>query len=99
MERRSEERVPVDAEIRFRYPDVFRARVHDFCRGGLKADVPFSLEVDSPVEVEVFDGRLLAGGHVRWVTLEDGEIHVGIQFRPEDLALIKEISNWRGKLP
>lgn len=95
---RKEPRVPVDLEIRFRYPEVFNGLVRDFCTGGVGADVPVSLDVDSPVEMEIFEGRLLASGHVRWVKVEDGTMKVGIQFREGEHELIEQINNWKGSV-
>ena len=97
QEIRSEERVPVDLEIRFRYPEVFLGRMKDFCASGLGAEIPFSVDVNSPVEIEIFEGRLLAGGHVRWVTLEDGTVRVGIKFREGDRGIIRQVRDWKGR--
>ena len=94
---RGEERIPVDVEIRFRYPEVFQGRMKDFCASGLGAEIPLPVEVDSPVEIEIFEGRLLASGHVRWVHLEDGTVHVGIQFREGDREIIKQVRDWKGR--
>ena len=91
-------RVPVDLEIRFRYPEVFNGLVRDFCNGGVAADIPVSLDVDSPVEIEIFEGRLLASGHVRWIRAEDGTVRVGIQFREGERELIEKIQYWKGSL-
>jgi hypothetical protein len=95
---RREERVPVDLEIRFRYPELFRGKVKDFCSGGIGAQVPLSLEVNSPVEMEIFQGRLLASGHVRWMRVDEDTVHVGIQFREGERDLIEQIREWKGDL-
>ena len=95
---RHEERVPIDVEIRFRYPEVFRGRMKDFCSGGMGAEVPISMDIDSPVEVEIFDGRLLASGHVRWLRVEEGGVRVGIQFREGDLDIIQQVKEWKGRI-
>lgn len=94
---RGEERIPVDVEIRFRYPEVFQGRMKDFCASGLGAEIPLPVEVDSPVEIEIFEGRLLASGHVRWVRLEDGTVRVGVQFREGDRDIIKQVRDWKGR--
>ena len=95
---RHEERVPIDVEIRFRYPEVFRGRMKDFCSGGMGAEVPISMDIDSPVEVEIFEGRLLASGHVRWIQVEDGSVRVGIQFREGDRDIIQQVKEWKGRI-
>ena len=97
-EARHEERVPIDVEIRFRYPEVFRARMKDFCAGGMGAEVPISMDIDSPVEVEIFEGRLLASGHVRWIRMEDDSVRVGIQFREGDRDIIQQVKEWKGRI-
>ena len=98
QEARREERTPIDVEIRFRYPEVFQARMKNFCAGGLGAEVPISMDIDSPVEVEIFEGRLLASGHVRWIKLEDGSVRVGIQFREGERAIIQQVKEWKGRI-
>jgi len=95
-ETRREDRLSADLEIRFRYPEVFEGLVRDYSSGGVGADIPLPLDVDSPVEMEIFEGRLLASGHVRWVTKEDGTIKVGIQFREGERELIEQIHAWKG---
>lgn len=97
-ETRREERKPIDVEIRFRYPEVFKGQMKDFCTGGMRAEIPVTVDVDSPVEVEIFEGRLLASGHVRWVTVEEGMVRVGIQFRDGDRDIIKQVKEWTGKI-
>ncbi len=93
---RKDERVPVDVEISFRYPEVFTGIMKDYCNGGLGAEIPVTIDIDSPVEVEIFEGRLLASGHVRWVSLDDGTVRVGIQFREGDRGLIEQVKEWKG---
>ena len=97
-EARHEERVPIDVEIRFRYPEVFKGKMKDFCSGGLGAEIPVSVDIDSPVEVEIFEGRLLASGHVRWVALEEGVVRVGIQCREGDREIIRQVKEWKGRI-
>lgn len=97
-EARHEPRVPIEVEIRFRYPEVFKGRMKDFCSGGLGAEIPVTLDIDSPVEVEIFEGRLLASGHVRWVSLENGSVRVGIQFRDGDQDIIRQVKEWKGHI-
>jgi len=50
------------------------------------------------VEVEIFEGRLLASGHVRWIKLEDGSVRVGIQFREGERAIIQQVKEWKGRI-
>jgi hypothetical protein len=97
-ETRREERVPIDGAIRFRYPDLFTGRMKDFCPGGLRAEIPVSLDVNSPIEVEIFGGRILASGHVRWVRLEEAQVHVGIQFRDGDRDMIRQVQEWKSRI-
>jgi len=98
QEARREERVPIDVEIRFRYPEVFKGKMRDFCTGGLGAEIPVSVDIDSPVEVEIFEGRLLASGHVRWVTMEEDSVRVGIQFREGASEIIRQVKEWKGRI-
>jgi len=98
QEVREQERIPIDAEIRFRYPDVFKGIMKDFCAGGLGAEVPVSMDIDSPVEVEIFEGRLLASGNVRWISMEDGVVRVGIQFREGERDIVKQVQEWKGRI-
>ena len=98
QEVRGEPRIPIDVEVRFRYPEVFKGIMKDFCTGGLGAEVPVTMEIDSPVEVEIFEGRLLASGHVRWIKLEDGSVRVGIQFREGERAIIQQVKEWKGRI-
>ena len=98
QETRREDRVPIDVEIRFRYPDVFKGTMKNFCSSGMGAEIPVSLDIDSPVEVEIFEGRLLASGHVRWVALEEGQVRVGIQFREGDQEIIRQVKEWKGRI-
>ena len=95
---RREERVSIDVEIRFRYPEVFSGTMKDFCSGGLRAEIPVSMDIDSPVEVEIFNGRLLASGHVRWLQVDDGSVRVGIQFREGDRDIIRQVKEWTGRI-
>lgn len=89
------ERVPVDAEIRFRYPNRFIGRIRDFSIGGMGATVPQKIAMDSPVEIEIFQGKLLATGHVRWFKIEEDVISIGIQFREGERELIAQIKDWK----
>lgn len=93
---REHERVLVDSEIRFRYPNRFIGQMDDYSIGGLRARVPQELELDSPVEMEIFDGKLLAAGHVRWHSFEKNEISIGIQFREGEQELVAQIKGWKG---
>ena len=95
---REEERVGMDAEIRFRFPDKFVGKMKDFCSGGIGAELPIQLDVDSPVELEIFGGRLFASGHVRWIQVKENTITVGIQFREGDREIIKAVSELTGKI-
>ena len=95
---RGEERHAADMEIRFRYPEIFRGRMKDFCPSGLGAEVPVFVDVDSPVEIEIFEGRLLASGHVRWVHTEDDLVRIGIQFREGDREIIRQVQDWKGRI-
>lgn len=97
-ELREFERVPVDAEIRFRYPKQFIGRMLDFSIGGMGAQVPQKIEMNSPVEIEIFQGKLLATGHVRWFKIEEETISIGIQFREGERELIAQIKDWKGFL-
>ncbi len=92
------DRVPVDAEIRFRYPHSFIGHMRDFSIGGMGAKVPQKIETDSPVEIEIFQGKLLATGHVRWFKIEEDAISIGIQFREGERELIAQIKDWKGIL-
>lgn len=92
------ERVAMDAEIRFHYPRRFIGRMRDFSIGGMAAEVPQKIEMDSPVEMEIFQGKLLATGHVRWLRIEAETVSVGIQFREGERELIAQIKDWKGVL-
>ena len=98
QEARREERTPIDVEIRFRYPEVFLGKMKDFCTSGMGAEIPVSVDIDSPVEVEIFEGRLLASGHVRWIIMEEDRVRVGIQFRDGDRDIIRQVKEWKGKI-
>lgn len=93
---RDDERVPLEAELRFRYPSDFLGRMKDFCQGGIGAELPVSVDIDSPVELEVFGGRLLISGHVRWLHIDQETVHVGIQFRESDRDLVLHIKDLKG---
>lgn len=96
---RQEDRMEVDVEIRFRYPEVFTGRMKDFCAGGMGAQIPLTMDVDSPVEMEIFNGKILASGHVRWLRVEGEQVIVGIQFRKGEQELIQEITEIQGDRP
>ena len=98
QEVRGEERLAVDMEIRFRYPEVFKGRMKDFCPSGIGAEVPVFVDVDSPVEIEIFEGRLLASGHVRWVRTADNLVRIGIKFRAGDREIIRQVQDWKGNI-
>lgn len=95
---REHERVPADVEIQFRYPNRFVGQMYDYSIGGMRARVPKELKMNSPVEMEIFDGKLLATGHVRWLRIEKDLVNVGIQFREEERELIAQIKDWKGIL-
>ena len=95
---RREERIPVDVEIRFRYPDIFKAKMRDFCPGGMGAEIPVPIAVDSTVELEIFQGMLLTSGTVRWVNVEEGTWRVGIQFKESDRELLEKIRAIKGSI-
>ncbi len=95
VQQRRDERFAVEGEIRFRYPEVFTGRMRDLSKGGLGAWVPVTIEVNSPVEVELFGRRLLARGHVRWVNPARERREIGIQFREGDRERIARFGNWQ----
>ena len=95
---REHERVPVDGEIRFRYPGRFIGHMRDYSIGGMRARVPQKIEPDSSVEVEIFEGKLLATGHVRWLKIEEDVVSIGIQFQEGERELIAQIKDWKGFL-
>lgn len=98
VNQRTEEREVVDGEIRFRYPLQIDAHVTDLSTGGFGAEVPVQLEVDTAVEIEIFEGRLLASGTVRWLKREGDRVRIGIRFREEDRAVIEEVRALRGHI-
>ena len=95
---REHERVPVDVEIQFRYPNRFLGQMYDYSIGGMRARVPRELKMDSPVEMEIFNGNILASGHVRWLKIDGDHVTVGIQFREGEQELIAQIKDWKGRL-
>lgn len=97
-ELRQDPRVVADGEIRFRFPDVFSAQMFDYSKGGLGARIPNTLELNTPVEMEIFQGKLLASGHVRWIKIENETVSIGIQFREGEQELIAKIKDWKGAL-
>ena len=90
--------MPADEEIQFRFPGRFIGHMRDFSIGGMGAQVPRKIEMNSPVEIEIFQGKLLATGHVRWLKIEEDAISIGIQFREGERELIAQIKDWKGIL-
>ena len=95
---RQDKRLEADAEIRFRYPEVFTGKMRDFCPGGIGADIPITMEINSPVEMEILEGKILASGHVRWLRIENETVTIGIQFRQGERELMAQIQDWKGGL-
>lgn len=87
---RRDERIEMEAEVRFRYPEVFTGHLRNLSSGGMGARIPVTIEVNSPVEVEFFNCGLLACGHVRWVSHVLEEQEIGIQFRESDRQIISQ---------
>lgn len=93
---RSDERIPMDMEIRFRYPKDFHGKVVDYCKRGIGVEIPVELEVDMPIEMEIFKRNFLVEGKVRWVKASGCSITAGIQFGENHYDLIENIHLWTG---
>ena len=89
--KRGEARIRVDMEIRFRYPKIFHARVRNYSKGGIGVEVPITLKVDAPIELEIFKSSFLVEGKVRWVQKGENDYTAGIQFKENALDLIEGI--------
>ena len=91
------ERVPFMESVRFHSPKPITGRGVDIGAGGIGVILDESLEVGTPVEIEVFAGHATAYGAVQWSREERGAHRVGIKFRSEDWAVMELISSMRGQ--
>jgi len=95
---RSDKRTPVDVEIRFRYPMQFNGKMKDFAFGGMGAEIPVSVDVDSSVELEICEGRFLITGQVQWTRIEDGRVRIGVKFKESQRDLIEHVKELKGNI-
>ena len=95
---RENDRIDVDAEIRFRYPMPFNGKMTDFAKGGMGAEIPISVDIDSTLEMEICDGKFLVTGHVRWVNIKEGKVRIGVKFNESQRDLIEHVKNIKGNI-
>ena len=95
-DQRIDDRIPMDMEIRFRFPKDFQGKVKDYCKRGIGVEIPVALEVDTPIEMEIFKSNFLVEGRIRWVVATEGSILAGIQFKEKHYDLVENIHLWTG---
>lgn len=94
---RATQRVPFADEVRFRAPQPYVAQGVDIGAGGIGVILPELLDIDTQVEIEIFDGAATAYGTVRW-TVKDGDAYrIGIQFREEDWVIMELVESLRSQ--
>ncbi len=97
---RKSERLALPEPVRLRKPVAQEGRCVDIGTGGIGVELASPLTPGSPVELELFGGRAIFLGMVRWAqSLPDGTCRVGIQIRDEDQTLIARVQALRAQAP
>ena len=84
-------RVAFFGPVRIRKPVSVMTEGVDLCPGGIGLRSPAELSAGTAVELEVFGGRAIFLGTVRWVQPAGSEFRIGVEFSAEDASLIAEV--------
>lgn len=84
-------RVPFFGPVRIRKPVSVSTEGVDLCPGGIGLRSGVELPAGTAVELEVFGGRAIFLGTVRWVHPEGSGFRIGVEFSREDASLIAQV--------
>jgi hypothetical protein len=88
---RRAERIPFSESVQIRKPFSMQAQGVDLGKGGIGLAVAERIDIGTPVELDLFGGRVIFFGNVCWSTPSAGGYRIGIQFCEEDASLIARI--------
>lgn len=92
---RRNDRIAFFQPVKFRKPEEMLTQGVDLGIGGLGVRARKPLAKDTPVEVELFEGKAIFLGTVRWCQPLGSGFRMGIQFREEDVELVARVLEMR----
>jgi hypothetical protein len=97
--RRHAARIPFAEPVQLRKPVSALTQGVDLGPGGIGVRSPVELARGTAVELELFGGRAIFLGTVRWVQPVGDGFRIGVEFSREDASLIAQVQALRGAKP
>ncbi len=92
---RRAERIPFLEPVQIRKPAALRAQGVDLGQGGIGLRTTEPLPVGAAVELELFGGRAIFLGSVRWCQPLGSGFRIGVEFSAGDTSLIARVQALR----
>jgi hypothetical protein len=92
-------RIPFPEPVQIRKPIQATTQGVDLGPGGIGLRSPVQLAIGTAVELELFGGRAIFLGTVRWVQPLGSGFRIGVQFPQEDASLIAQVHARRSVPP
>ena len=96
-EQRTTERFSFEEEITILSPRRIEGRSIDIGAGGIGVEIPETLELETPLEIQILGGNAVVYGTVRWVKPLEKGCRLGIRFREEDWNIIELVFTLRNQ--
>lgn len=93
---RRTERIPFIEPVQIRKPEPMLTQGVDLGVGGIGLRARKAIALGTAVELELFGGRAIFLGTVRWCQPLGSGFRIGVQFREEDASLIAQVHALRG---
>ncbi len=90
------ERIPFFEPVQIRKPEPMLTQGVDLGVGGIGLRARKEIAPGTQVELELFGGRVIFLGTVRWCQPLGSGFRIGVQFREEDATLIAQVHALRG---
>ena len=90
-------RVPFFEAVQIRKPVPTLTQGVDVGAGGIGLRARVAIPVDTKVELELFGGRAIFLGTVRWCSPLGSGYRIGIEFTREDASLIEQVHAMRAR--
>jgi len=92
---RRAERIPFLEPVQIRKPSPLLAQGVDLGQGGIGLSMTEPISVGTAVELELFGGRVIFLGKVRWCQPLAGGFRIGVEFSAVDNSLISRVQALR----
>ena len=90
-------RVPFFEAVQIRKPEPTLTQGVDLGAGGIGLRSGVAFPIDTKVELELFGGRAIFLGTVRWCSPLGSGYRIGIEFTREDASLIEQVHAMRAR--